>query len=104
MDTLQNAGNWLLSQLTVWNIVGLFGQCLFFMRFVVQWIASEKQKKSVIPVAFWYFSLAGGLIVLAYAIHKKEPVFILGQAPGVFIYSRNLYFIWTHKRAKKTIA
>ena len=78
---------------------GLLGQICFSARFIIQWIFSEKKKKSVIPVAFWYFSLIGGVILLIYAILKKEPVFILGQAPGIFIYSRNIYMI--RKRDRK---
>ena len=78
---------------------GLLGQICFSARFIIQWIFSEKKKKSVIPVAFWYFSLVGGVILLIYAILKKEPVFILGQAPGFFIYSRNIYMI--RKRDRK---
>jgi len=66
------------------------------MRFVMQWIASERAKQSVMPEIFWYFSLAGGLIVLIYAIHQQDIVFISGQGLGVFIYLRNIYFI--HKR------
>ena len=79
--------------------VGMLGQLCFSARFIIQWIYSEKKKKSVIPVSFWYFSLVGGIIVLIYAIFKKDPVFIMGQAPGVFIYSRNIYLI--HKRKKR---
>jgi lipid-A-disaccharide synthase-like uncharacterized protein len=82
---------------TIWLGVGFLGQALFFMRFFVQWIQSEREGRSVIPVAFWYFSLAGGAILLIYAIYKKDPVFILGQAAGFLIYSRNLYFIWRGK-------
>lgn len=63
------------------------------MRFIVQWFHSEREKRSVVPVQFWYFSLAGGLTLLSYAIYKKDPVFIIGQLSGLFIYSRNLYFI-----------
>ena len=81
----------------LWIAVGLLGQGLFFLRFFFQWIASEKHKKSVIPVSFWYFSILGGLILLAYAIYRKDPVFILGQSLGVFIYARNLYFITRKK-------
>ena len=69
------------------------GQALFSARFLIQWLKSEKEKKSVFPVAFWYFSIAGGLTLLSYAIHKQDPVFIVGQATGLFIYLRNLYFI-----------
>jgi len=76
-----------------WLIVGFAGQFLFFLRFFFQWLVSEKKKKSVIPVSFWYFSIFGGVILLIYAIYRKDPVFILGQSLGVFIYARNLYFI-----------
>ncbi len=81
----------------VWLCIGFGGQMLFSARFIVQWIASEYQKKSVIPVAFWYFSIFGGLTLLAYAIHKRDPVFILGQSMGIVIYARNLYFIYRHQ-------
>lgn len=77
----------------LWLAVGLTGQGIFSARFIIQWLASEKQKKSVIPLAFWYLSLLGGLTLLVYSIYKKDPVFILGQASGVFIYLRNLYLI-----------
>jgi lipid-A-disaccharide synthase-like uncharacterized protein len=77
----------------VWLGVGLLGQSLFSARFLVQWIASERRRRSVVPVAFWYFSLAGGLILLAYATYRLDPVFILGQVSGIFVYGRNLYFI-----------
>lgn len=77
----------------VWLIVGLLGQTMFMMRFVVQWLASERQRESVIPVSFWYLSLIGGLTVLAYGLHKAEPVIILGQLPGTLVYTRNLMLI-----------
>jgi lipid-A-disaccharide synthase-like uncharacterized protein len=67
---------------------------MFTMRFIVQWIASERKKESVIPVSFWYLSLAGGLIVLAYAIYRMDPVFILAYLPGNLVYLRNLYFVY----------
>lgn len=86
-------------QLDFWLIFGFIGQAMFTMRFIVQWIASEKKKESVIPVSFWYFSLAGGLIVLSYAIHRMDPVFILAYLPGNFIYFRNLYLIYKKKRS-----
>ena len=85
---------WLQTHVTPWVVLGLCGQFLFMMRFVYQWIASERARASVMPEAFWYFSLGGGLIVFAYAVHQRDPVFILGQGLGVFIYLRNLYFIW----------
>jgi lipid-A-disaccharide synthase-like uncharacterized protein len=77
----------------VWLAIGFLGQGLFFMRFFVQWLASEKEKKSVMPVAFWYFSIIGGSITLIYAIHQKELPFVFGQMTGLIIYTRNLYFI-----------
>ena len=76
-----------------WLIVGLLGQLFFSARFIVQWIYSEINKKSIIPLAFWFFSILGGVTLLAYAIHRKDPVFILGQSAGLLIYGRNLYFI-----------
>lgn len=85
----------------VWLGVGLLGQALFSARFLVQWIASERHKRSVVPVHFWYLSLGGGLTLLAYAIYRHDPVFILGQGTGVFVYVRNLYFI---RRAPVAVA
>lgn len=78
---------------TIWLTIGFLGQGLFFMRFFVQWIASEKKGQSVIPTAFWYFSISGGLVLFSYAIWRHDPVFMLGQGMGLLIYSRNLYFI-----------
>ena len=77
-----------------WLAIGLVGQALFSARFIVQWLQSERVKKSVIPSAFWYFSMAGGLTLLAYAIHRRDPVFIIGQGTGLIIYFRNLQFLW----------
>lgn len=82
---------------TVWLIVGFVGQALFSARFLVQWLASERKKESVIPVMFWYFSILGGSTLLVYSIHKEDPVFIVGQAAGLLIYARNLYFILRKK-------
>ena len=79
---------------TIWLGIGFFGQGLFFMRLVVQWISSEKKKKSEIPVLFWYFSLIGGIITLIYAIYRVDPVFILAQSFGLVVYLRNIYFIY----------
>ena len=76
-----------------WIGFGLFGQLLFMGRFVVQWIASEKARRSTIPVAFWYFSIGGAVILLSYAIYRRDPVFILEQSLGLMIYARNLWFI-----------
>jgi len=77
----------------IWLGIGFLGQGLFFMRFLVQWLASERQGKSVIPLAFWYFSIGGAAILLVYAVYRLDPVFILGQAGGFLIYARNLYLI-----------
>jgi len=85
-----------------WLAIGFIGQGLFSARFIVQWLQSEKIKKSVIPSAFWYFSVAGGMTLLAYAIHREDPVFIIGQATGLIIYFRNLQFLWRDKRADAT--
>ncbi len=81
-----------------WVMFGLFGQLMFSGRFIVQWIASEKARRSTVPVAFWYFSLAGGLILFTYAVYRQDPVFILGQSLGLFIYSRNLFLIHRERR------
>jgi lipid-A-disaccharide synthase-like uncharacterized protein len=82
----------------LWVAVGFLGQALFFMRFFVQWLASEKRKESVIPVAFWYFSIGGGLVLLTYAIYRQDPVFIVGQGSGLFVYLRNLFLIRQKER------
>ncbi len=74
-------------------IIGYVAQILFAMRFVVQWIASERAGRSVVPTAFWVFSIGGGIMLLAYALYRKDPVFIIGQAFGVFVYLRNLQFV-----------
>lgn len=76
-----------------WLGVGLLGQAFFSMRFIVQWVASERHQDSVFPVAFWFFSLGGGLTLFIYAVHRRDPVFMAGEAAGVLIYLRNLYLI-----------
>ncbi len=81
-----------------WVIFGLGGQLLFTARFLVQWIASERAGRSTIPILFWYFSLGGGITLFAYAVHRGDPVFILGQSLGVFIYLRNLWLIYAERR------
>ncbi len=82
----------------IWLGIGFFGQTVFFMRWVVQWFASERSSRSHVPVAFWYMSLAGGLITLAYAIYREDPVFIAGQSVGAFVYIRNLMLIRRNPR------
>ncbi len=88
-----------LSSEHIWIGIGLFGQLMFSARFLVQWIASERAGRSLVPVMFWYFSIAGSLILLCYAIARRDPVFTLGQSFGLFIYLRNLYFL---RREAKT--
>lgn len=80
-------------------ILGLAGQALFSMRFIIQWIYSEKRRQSIIPPVFWYFSLGGSLLLLIYALLRRDLVFTLGQSTGFLIYGRNLYFI--HKQRKQ---
>lgn len=74
-------------------IVGFGGQALFASRFIIQWLKSENERKSVIPIAFWYFSIGGGAVLLLYAIWRQDPVIMCGQGLGLFIYARNLYFV-----------
>lgn len=80
-----------------WALLGFFAQALFMMRFGVQWIASERARRSVIPVAFWYFSMGGGFLLLIYAIKRQDPVFITGQGLGLLIYGRNLWLIFRER-------
>ncbi len=89
-----------MSANAIWLGIGFLGQAFFSCRFLVQWLDSERQKRSIITKAFWYFSLLGGATLLAYAIYKQDPVFIVGQGAGLLIYSRNLYFIRRTKRAE----
>ena len=84
----------------IWLAIGTGGQLLFMMRFVVQWIVSERHKRSIIPVSFWYLSLAGSLVLLSYAIHKRDPVFILGFCLNSLIHVRNLWFIYRPGRSE----
>ena len=97
VDIAQNVGGYLHDVFVVnldWGImIGYIAQLLFAMRFVVQWIASERAGRSVVPMAFWVFSIGGGLLLLGYALYRKDPVFIIGQAFGVFVYLRNLQFV-----------
>lgn len=79
-------------------LLGFVGQICFSMRFIVQWIASEKSKTSVVPFSFWIYSIMGSSMLLIYAIYRKDPVFILGQLPNLLIYSRNIYLIKKNKK------
>ena len=94
METLNHFMNILASPM---GLLGLLGQVLFFSRFLVQWLASEKTGKSVVPVSFWYLSIGGGGLLLFYAVWRKDPVIILGQLVGLFVYIRNLMLIYRHK-------
>ena len=86
-----------MSAETVWLVIGFGGQGLFFARWIVQWFRSERKRESTIPISFWYLSLVGGLITLAYAIYRKDPVFIMGQALGALVYLRNLVLIYRNR-------
>ena len=88
-------------ELNIWVAVGFLGQLLFFTRFIIQWIASERKGESVIPVAFWYFSISGALIILIYAIYRNDPVFIVGQGLALLIYTRNLILISRNEQKEK---
>jgi lipid-A-disaccharide synthase-like uncharacterized protein len=102
MAWLQALGEWLhqvfVAQFDGWVFLGFVAQAMFTMRFVVQWIASEREKRSVVPIAFWFFSLGGGTLLLIYAIQRQDPVFIAGQGMGLFIYVRNLWLIFNERR------
>ena len=82
----------------MWITFGLMGQCLFTGRFVVQWLSSERQKKSIIPASFWFLSIGGAVVLLIYAIHRQDIVFTIGQSSGLFIYLRNLQLIRNETR------
>jgi lipid-A-disaccharide synthase-like uncharacterized protein len=107
-DLSHQVGNYLYNVFVLklsWVVLfGFAGQLMFSMRFIVQWIASERARKSVFPVAFWFFSIGGGLLSFGYALTIKDPVFILGQGFGVFIYARNLYFVYHERRAARLTA
>lgn len=96
IESLQHYINGMPEGDLIWLGIGLVGQSLFMMRFIVQWIHSERHQQSLIPVSFWYLSLTGGVVVLAYGLHKLDPVIILGQLPGTVVYARNLMLI--HKK------
>ena len=81
-----------------WLLIGFAAQLMFSMRFIVQWLASERARRSIVPETFWYFSCVGGAMLLAYAIYRADPVFILGQGMGLLIYARNIYFIVASKK------
>jgi len=101
MNVANLARWWATTPITelVWISIGFIAQFLFSIRFIVQWLATERARASIIPETFWYFSRAGGALLLAYAVYRMDPVFIVGQAAGLAIYARNVYFIWLGKRA-----
>ena len=92
-DIIDYVDHVFVQQFDFWIILGLIAQAMFTGRFIVQWIASERAKRSVVPVTFWVFSLVGGVLLLIYAIQRRDPVFIIGQATGLFVYARNLVLI-----------
>ncbi len=101
-----NLANWWASISTtelIWLAVGFSAQAMFSMRFIIQWIASERARQSIVPEAFWYFSFAGGLMLFIYAVYRMDPVFMLGQGTGLFIYARNIYFITSVKRKNRRV-
>jgi lipid-A-disaccharide synthase-like uncharacterized protein len=83
-----------------WVAIGLGGQLMFMLRFLVQWIVSERARRSIIPISFWWLSIAGAAILLAYAIHRRDPVFILGQSLGFLVYARNIWLIRAEHRPR----
>ncbi len=87
-----------------WLAVGFLAQLMFSMRFIVQWIASERARRSIVPETFWYFSVVGGAMLFAYAIYRLDPVFMLGQGMGLIIYGRNIYFIRAHHKSQASAA
>lgn len=107
-DLWANFLTWLdfvfIDQFDLWVLFGFVAQVMFMMRFVVQWIASERARRSVMPVAFWFFSVAGGTLLFVYAIHIHDPVFIAGQGAGLFIYLRNIWLIHRERRQAITPA
>jgi lipid-A-disaccharide synthase-like uncharacterized protein len=103
IDLAQSVGSYLhdvfIAKFDAWVLLGYVAQLMFTMRFVVQWIASERAGKMVMPIAFWFFSIGGGFLLFGYALYKRDPVFILGQGFGVFVYARNLYFELRDRRS-----
>ena len=97
METLKHFMDVLASPM---GMLGMLGQVLFFSRFLVQWIASEKKGQSVVPLSFWFLSIGGGFLLLIYALWRKDPVITLGQLVGLFVYVRNLMLIHRHKSAQ----
>src|SRR5437899_13029286 len=103
VDLSQAVGGYLrevfVAKFQWWVVLGYVAQIMFTMRFLWQWIASERAGKMVMPIAFWFFSIGGGVLLLAYALYIRDPVFILGEAFGVFVHGRNLYFELRDRRS-----
>jgi lipid-A-disaccharide synthase-like uncharacterized protein len=101
-DLMHTLGGYLYEVFVVrldgWAMLGFLAQALFSARFLVQWIASERAGRSVIPIAFWWFSIGGGFLLFLYALYRKDPVFIAGQGVGLFIYARNVMFVLRERR------
>jgi len=87
----------------LWLVLGFSGQAIFAGRFLLQWLSSEREKKSVIPIGFWYMSIAGSVLLLLYAIHRVDPVFIVGQLFGFMVYLRNLQLIYQRRKQADVI-
>ena len=107
VDLSQAIGTYLhdvfLTNIDWWVVLGFVAQGLFTMRFAVQWIASERVGRSVVPMSFWWFSISGGVLLLVYALYRRDPVFIAGQAFGVFIYLRNVFFVLRERKAGRPV-
>ena len=107
-DLVQSLGNYLYEVFVVrfdaWAVLGFMAQAMFSARFIVQWIASERARRSIIPTAFWWFSIAGGALLFVYSLHRKDPVFIAGQGAGLFIYARNIMFVLREQRRQPASA
>src|SRR5260370_6554627 len=108
VELWQSVGNYFrdvfILQLDWWVALGFLAQALFSARFLMQWIASERAGRSVIPLSFWLFSVGGGALLLVYSLYRKDPVVIAGQALGLFIYARHLYFIHRERRRGAAVA
>ncbi|WP_108663274.1 lipid-A-disaccharide synthase N-terminal domain-containing protein [Acuticoccus kandeliae] len=102
-SVLADLGQWFhevfVEQFDVWIAIGFFAQAMFSARFIIQWLASERAGRSVVPVAFWFFSIGGGAILFVYALYRQDPVFIAGQGAGLLIYARNLWLIFRERRS-----
>ncbi|SEQ01434.1 Uncharacterized N-terminal domain of lipid-A-disaccharide synthase [Faunimonas pinastri] len=100
---MSSVGGWFhhvfIQQFSFWVALGFVAQLLFMMRFLLQWLASERAGRSVVPVSFWFFSVIGGFLLFIYSLSRHDPVFIAGQGLGLVIYARNLWLIFREKRS-----